>query len=166
MRSGPAPRPSALQALQGRSHHARNRREPRLPVPERPPYAPRNLCAEGQREWRRLIGWLVRAGLYTEADRAALEMYCQAYGRWWAAERALDAAEDGPIQRGERGDTVSAWQRVANARFDQVRRMLAEFGLTPAERSRVVAAQPEEPDELEQLTRLFQRDVLVGDERE
>lgn len=151
MKPGPAPRPSALQALSGRAHKARNRREARGRRPATIPYAPKHLCAPARAEWRRLIGWLVEVGLYTEADQAALELYCQAYGRWREAEAALDAIEEGPIQHGERGDTVSAWQRVANARFDQARRLLAEFGLTPAQRSRVVAAMPEEPDELEQL---------------
>ena len=113
------------------------------------PYAPKHLCPAARAEWRRLIGYLVDAGLYLEVDQAALEMYCQAYGRWREAEAALDAVEEGPIQHGERGDTVSAWQRVANARYDQARRMLAEFGLTPAQRSRVVAAMPEEMDELQ-----------------
>jgi len=54
------------------------------------------------------------------------------------------------------------WQSVANKRFDQLRRMLAEFGLTPASRSRLRIGETEEQDELEAL--LFRRNVSVGRE--
>jgi len=40
---------------------------------------------------------------------------------------------------------MNPWARVAETWFDRLRKMLAEFGLSPAQRSRVAAAaQPEQ----------------------
>ncbi len=52
-------------------------------------------------------------------DRASLAAYCQAYGRWATAERAI-------AEMGKR-DLV---------------RYAAEFGMTPSARSRIIAAPP------------------------
>jgi P27 family predicted phage terminase small subunit len=159
MKTGPAPKPTAVRELQGRAHKAKNRREPRPALPERPPYAPRWLCPEGQAAWRRIAGALLDAGLYTTIDQTALELLCDAYGRWRQASRELGANGEGLVSVGERGSVVSAAERVAERRFDQVRKMLAEFGMTPAERSRVSTAEQSQMS----LADLLFSDVLDGD---
>jgi len=131
-----------------------NDREPQPPVPAGKPYAPRFLCEEGKKEWRKIIPVLMELGLYTELDHAALEMYCQAYGRWIEAEKMLDAT-GGMIIESTRGTSYyNQWYGVADKMFERVRKMLAEFGLSPGQRSRVVAAARPEQMSLAEL--LFQ----------
>ena len=162
MVSGPPPKPTALKKLQGNpGKRALNTSEPQPPAPVSVPYAPRFLTAEAKREWRRIVPLLMELGLYTEIDHAAISMYCQAYGRWLDAEREID--QDGAVRTTDKGyEHQAAWVQIANKRFDQVRRMLAEFGLTPASRSRLRIDGPEEQDELEAL--LFRRNVSVARE--
>jgi P27 family predicted phage terminase small subunit len=155
--SGPPPKPTALKKLAGNPGGKRlNEREARPPIPAKRPYAPRFLCSEGQREWRRVVGVLIELGLYTVIDQAALALYCQAYGRWTEAERQIEAT-GGPVLTGP-GPNGGLWQNPwvaqANRAFDQLRKMLAEFGLSPAQRSRVVAAA--QADQLSLAELLFQ----------
>ena len=152
MKSGPPPKPTALKKLAGNpGRRPLNEREPQPPVPEHTPYVPRHLNREGKREWRRIVKMLVDLGLYTVMDRAALAMYCQAWGRWVEAEREL--AKEGPVLTSSKGNLYqNPHLHVANKAWDQTRKMLSEFGLTPAERSRLkVIMQEEEPSLAEQL---------------
>lgn len=78
-------------------------------------------------------------GLYTDVDRAALAMYCQAWGRWVEAERELAKGE--MILTSDKGNLYqNPWLHVANRAWEQMRKILAEFGLTPSSRSRLVVA--------------------------
>lgn len=157
---GPPPKPTMLKRLAGNpGKRPLNDREPRPPAPTRVPYAPRFLSREAKNEWRRMVPALMDLGLYTEVDQVALVMYCQAYGRWVEAERKID--EDGAVRITDRGyQHQGAWAQIANKRWSQVRAMLAEFGLTPASRSRLRLGEQEEQDELEAL--LFRRNVSVA----
>ncbi len=82
----------------------------------------------------------------TNLDRGALAAYCQAYGRWGAAETALarmaerDAVTDGPIIRSKTGNAIqNPLVGAANKAMADMVRYAAEFGLTPSARSRVSA---------------------------
>jgi len=90
-------------------------------------------------------------GLYTDVDYAALAMYCQAWGRWVEAERKVQ--EQGEILESDRGGLYqNPWLHVANKAWDQMRKVLAEFGFTPSSRSRLqVEPRDEEPSLAEQL---------------
>jgi phage terminase small subunit len=97
MKPGPTPKPTAIKELAGNpGKRPLNEREPSVPVPGSSPHVPRHLCKEGQKEWRRVVGILIDARLYSEVDRAALAMYCQAWGRWVEAENRLGET-GGPI---------------------------------------------------------------------
>jgi P27 family predicted phage terminase small subunit len=73
-----------------------------------------------------------------EADRSALAAYCQAYGRWVEAERKLAETPmliklpSGYIQQ-------SPWLAIANKQLEIMHKFMAELGLSPVSRSRVVA---------------------------
>lgn len=149
------PKPSKLKELAGNpGKRPLNDREPSIPVPSSAPYAPRFLNEEGKREWRRMAKILIGAGLYAEIDRAALALYCQAWGRWLEAERELGKT-GGPIltAHGTGNLYQNPWLHVANKAQDQIRRMIAEFGLSPAQRSRVVALQVAEEPTLAEILR-------------
>ncbi|WP_223428545.1 phage terminase small subunit P27 family [Tateyamaria pelophila] len=86
-------------------------------------------------------------------DRGALAAYCQAYGRWNAAETALalmaakDAVTDGLVIRTKSGNLIqNPLVGTANKAMADMVRYAAEFGLTPSARTRVsgldVTAEP------------------------
>lgn len=151
MKPGPAPKPTILKELAGNpGKRPLNDREAVIPVPDSVPYAPRHLSGEAKREWRRVVKILLAAGLYSDVDRAALAMYCQAWGRWVEAESEI--AKRGAILQGANGGLYqNPWLSVANKAQDQLRKMIAEFGLSPAQRSRVVAMGPERDQSLAEI---------------
>jgi len=124
--------------------------EAQFPVPSRMFSPPDTLNEWGEKAWRYYGKLLLDAGLLTEADRMALELLCQAYGRWIEAER--NVALTGTVLTSDRGNFYqNPYLAVANKSWDQVKRMLAEFGLTPAERTRVAAMAGESEEDLAAL---------------
>jgi P27 family predicted phage terminase small subunit len=144
---GRKPTPTAIKDLRGTTRQDRaNPSEPQFDVPARTPSPPDWLDEPAAEVWRDLGRMLLNAGLYTVVDKYALAMFCAAAGRWIGAERRLQ--EEGPIlYSAESGNPYqNPWLHVANKGWDQMNKMLGEFGLTPAERSRVKAlVQDEEP---------------------
>ena len=156
---GRKPKPTKTKELAGNpGKRPLNGGEPQPPVPERVPYSPRHLNEDARKEWSRVIGMLMDVGLYTEVDRAALAMYCQAWGRWVQAERKL--AEQDLILTGEKGGSYqNPMLHVANKAQDQLRKMLPEFGFSPSARSRINIPGKDEPSLAEQLF-----DMAVSDD--
>lgn len=159
---GRKPKPTKLKELAGNpGHRPLNKREPQPPEPERAPYAPRHLSDEAQKEWRRIVKALMQLGLYTDVDRVALEMYCQAYGDWLQAE--LKVREEGAVLTSTLSGNAyqNPWYHVANREWEKLRKMLPEFGLTPSARTRLTIDEPEEEDELAAL--FFKRRTAVAE---
>ena len=135
--SGPRPNPTAWRRAEGnRGKRAWNHAEP-VP-PDDLPSCPAHLTAVAREEWDRLAGVLHGMGVVTLVDRAALAAYCQSYGRWVEAEEKLQTTPmllktaSGYVQQ-------SPWLSIANKQMELMGRYMAELGLTPASRSRVVA---------------------------
>ena len=161
---GRKPKPTAVKVLAGNpGKRPLNTSEPQPPVPERTPYVPRHLNDEAKREWRRMASILLVLGLYTEVDRAALAMYCQAWGRWVIAEGKC--AEIGEVLYTDKGYAYpNPWRAEANRAQDLMRRLFTEFGLTPSARSRLSVPQsPEEPSLADQLFALVHEDEVEND---
>lgn len=79
---------------------------------------------------------LMGLGLMTEIDRTALAMYCQSWARWVEAEQEIQ--ENGVIVYTPKGHPIqNPYLAVANRAMTDIRRLLAEFGMTPASRSKV-----------------------------
>lgn len=160
---GRKPKPTNLKRLAGNpGHRPLNDSEPTPPAPERAPYAPRHLSDDAQKEWRRIVNALMDLGLYTDVDRVALEMYCQAYGDWLDAEQMV--RKEGAVLVSEvTGNAYqNPWYHVANREWEKLRKMLPEFGLTPSARTRLAVDKPEEEDALAAL--LFRRRTTVANE--
>lgn len=159
MPSGRKPTPTALKLVKGNpGKRALNKREAKL-APARP-MPPEFLCDDAKVEWGRVIETLFTAGLITTLDAAALAAYCQAYGRWAQAERALSRmAEKDPINKALMVKTVSgnAIQNplvgIANKAKADCIRYAVEFGMTPSARAKVNAAPNEQ--ENDQFTEFF-----------
>lgn len=122
------------------------------------PNCPRHLMPEARKEWRRVSAELVRYGLISKLDRAALALYCQAWARLVWAEtmmaRAMEQAEenrlaaeakgeawhggDGIMVPSPNGALVYSHHWVVQRRAAQeVHWYLQSFGLSPSSRGRV-----------------------------
>lgn len=142
MKGGKNAVPTALKLIRGNPGKKKlNDREAK--IPRAAPEPPEFLNVDGKQEWERICSMLANVGLMTSADRGALGAYCQAYGVWAQAERAINKLQDenelnGLLMRTSNGNIVQhVLVGVARrARLDVVR-YACEFGMTPAARSRV-----------------------------
>lgn len=109
------------------------------------PAAPAHLTADGLAEWERVAPPLHKIGLLTVVDMAALAAYCQAYGRWVLAERALamvavDNATGGLLVKSAKGNPMhNPLVTTARVAMNDMLRIAIEFGMTPSARSRIPA---------------------------
>jgi P27 family predicted phage terminase small subunit len=150
---GPAPKPTALKELEGNpGKRSLNRSEPRPDVEA--PACPKWVTGEGRKEWRRIVPLLVRLGLLTKVDRAALVGYCQAWARVVQAEEEMQKPGFQMIEVTDKGYAhVNPWFQVWTQSMKQVKAFGAEFGLTPAARSRVQTPEASEDDKFEEFVR-------------
>lgn len=149
---GPVGKPPELRALEGnRGHRALD-----LTSMFRPevgaPSIPKHLNAEARKAWKRLTPELIRYNLLSKIDADALAMLCRTIGRLEVAERSINAKMDLLIATGEDpalamvGLTPNGMQvqsvtyQIVNKEMEKLRNLLAEFGLTPAQRARVSTA--------------------------
>lgn len=150
---GPAPKPSELKLLEG----GRGHRDISLNTTFRPevgmPEAPRWLNKEARKAWRRLGSELIYYNLLSKVDRDAFSMLCQTIGRLEIIERSITARMDTELAKpdGDAADALldstpnglkiqAAIYQVLNKEQEKLHRLLAEFGLTPAQRARVSTA--------------------------
>lgn len=146
------PKPAELKVLEGgRGHRPINLSSlfrPEVGVPS----IPKHLTREARKAWKRLTPELERYNLISKVDADGLAMLCQTIGRLEIIERSLSASQarllaDGkdPIEalfdstpKGLRIQSVA--YQVLNREMEKLRHLLAEFGLTPAQRARVTTA--------------------------
>ena len=80
----------------------------------------------------------------TALDTTALALYCEAFVTWKDASDKV--VKHGAVIKGAAGYPVkSPYLRIANRAYDQMTRMLAEFGMTPSSRSRCTVTKPDDP---------------------
>jgi P27 family predicted phage terminase small subunit len=144
------PAPTAIKLLKGVQPKRINKREALLPV-DVPPM-PEHLDEEATAEWRRMSTRLAEVGLLTQVDRTGLAAYCVLYSRWVAAE--LHVRDEGMLLTSKKGyPVVNPYLRVAQETLAQLLKCLAEFGMTPASRSRIQVETPEPLSDLEAFRR-------------
>lgn len=147
--SNPA-KPTALKILQGNPGKRplpENEPKPKLYAPN----APRHLSDDARKHWRTIVKQLKAAKVMTRMDTDALAMYCETYTQW--IDAMTDVKENGMLIEIEKESKigvvytameVNAHVKIAAKAFDQLRLMLAEFGMTPASRTRVAIASKDE----------------------
>ncbi len=140
---GPAPKPTALKLLEGNPGKQKlNKNEPMPNVPDVVPRPPSRLMPEAKKEWKRLAPAMVALGLLTEVDTSAFAELCQNYAYYLAADKEImSLGEKGPIamQRTPSGYTQQhPLLSLRRSYYEQWHKGLADFGLTPASRSRLV----------------------------
>lgn len=150
---GPKPMPANLRLLNGNAGHRPlaslldGTVRPAVEIPECPAHLEKDAAAE----WARITPHLAALGLISQVDRAALAAYCYAWGEWvWATQRIRTLNETDPT--GERGrimntgtgyKQIGVLQQQANRALEMMAKYLAEFGLSPASRSRVTPSEPQ-----------------------
>lgn len=139
---GPAPKPTALKILEGNPGKQKlNTAEPMPQVPDAIPKPPKRLMPEAKKEWKRLAPSMVAMGLLTEVDLAAFAELCQNYAYYIAADKEVaNLGEKGPLAMMKTNSGYTQQHPVLSLRrqyYELWHKGLADFGLTPASRSRL-----------------------------
>lgn len=135
MPRGRKPKPTALKKLEGNpGKRPLNENEPRFAQSSL--RAPSYLDEEARAEWNRVAPQLSAQKMLTIVDRTQLAAYCVTYSRWRAAENKV---QDGELTF----ETPAGYQQqvpeigIANKYLEKMIKLAAEFGFTPAARSRM-----------------------------
>ena len=105
-------------------------------LPRKVPTSPKHLDKAAKVEYSRTAKLLARCRIITDADRAALACYAQAWSRMVDAENKLRIT--GLILKGPNGVVYqSPFLAIANRAGAEVRKWAAELGLTPAARCKL-----------------------------
>ena len=155
---GPQPLPDNVKQLRGTTRRgAANLGDGLNPAVEVPD-VPKHLCAEARKEWKRVSAELLDLGLISKIDRAALALYCQAWGHLVMLEQSLNASMAAELvmaqakglpadparafyfvtDKGYQAQTVTV--QMINTLRAQVHTYLKAFGMDPSSRSRVTAS--------------------------
>ena len=99
---------------------------------------PHHLLPEARKEWKRLAPVLTQMGLLTPADAVPFEGYCTAYARWLEAQEEI--TRHGSIYKDSEGRIrPNPYIAIANQQMREIKSFAAEFGLTPSNRSAMIA---------------------------
>ena len=153
---GPAPTPLAILQARGSKCDRAADNPPSLPGR---PGMPKRLTPNAKRVWKRLIPMLERMGVLNQIDGFQLERYCTVFARWREAEDFI--AKNGSTYT-VKGDTacyvgeVNGVRVVGFMEYPQVKRAAqldetlrkieAQFGMTPSARARISADQGQQQD--------------------
>jgi P27 family predicted phage terminase small subunit len=147
---GPRPTPAALQVLRGDPRKRGLSRlldetlHVRVDVPALPGFLRAKgdgtaLADEARAEWRRITPHLEQLGLISQIDRAALASYCFSWAVFVLASRKLiELGDQALVEATPSGyKQMGPWLTIQQRAQASLRTALAEFGLSPAARSRV-----------------------------
>ena len=143
-RRGPPPLPSTLKRARGTYRPCRE--SPSEPCGTRGvPAPPPDLDAEERAEWDELGPRLVRMGVLLREQAEAFELLVRGKVRY--RRLALKVREMGEVIVDSKGDLVRNPSAIAMERAEiEYRRLLGEFGLSPAAATRVRAETAEAAD--------------------
>jgi P27 family predicted phage terminase small subunit len=144
-RRGPPPQPTHLRLLRGNpSRRPVNRNEPQPARAAEIPAPPDFLTGYAREEWARIAPELFRLGLLTIVDEPALAAYCTSFATFrTAVETLAKMGEADPVSRAlmiktvKGGATQNPLFLTARQAANDMLRVAAEFGMTPAARSRL-----------------------------
>jgi P27 family predicted phage terminase small subunit len=149
--SGPPKTPTNLKVLRGTFRADRaleNEPQPELAIPP----VPAHLSDESKVEWGRVSQELYQLGLLTNVDRAALCAYCDAWSDYVDASKQC-RGQDGKDRKVLRpvdsegkptgGYYENPYYTIKKRSMEIMKSFLAEFGMTPASRTRISATPPD-----------------------
>ncbi len=124
-----------------RGTHRPDRSARNEPKPTGIPSCPRWLDPVAKAEWKRILPELKRMKLISRVDLAALAGYCQCYADLRAAVETL-RKEGTTVLTGNGYPVQHPAVAMRNKSLALLRVYIAEFGLSPASRSKVDASAP------------------------
>ncbi len=140
-KTGPIRKPPALKIYEGNQS---NEPIPKNPMPEPSiPSCPNWLGREAKREWKRIKTHLFKLGLLTQIDRSALAAYCQAYDRWYKAERILTKAASLTFKMPSGYVGIRPEVSISQKAMAQMIALCKEFGMTPSSRGQITLPEGE-----------------------
>jgi P27 family predicted phage terminase small subunit len=157
MTTGRKRTPSALKLVTGnKDKRFNNENEPVVAPAE--PSPPDFLSNDAKIEWAAQCPALFAAGIMTELDRIPFAAYCQMFGVWAQAERAIKLMGGALTIQAGNGTTIpNPLLNIANAAMKDMVRYAAEFGITPASRTKVNAVPPTNKNNLRLFSKYFDR---------
>lgn len=137
--AGRRPKPTRLKLLHG--NPGRRRVDPTPEAPPGRPTRPQWLTGAARKEWDRICSILALERRLSAADGPALEKLATLHGRW---TRWRELADTSPLTVTGPDGTPKPHPAIVQERIlsDAYRKMLVEFGLTPASRGRVKIGGP------------------------
>ena len=146
-------KPKQLKIIHGTFRQDRNpKNEPDPMKIVEPPKPPSHLGKYAKKRWKSLTAEFVEIGMLTVLDLQALEILCEQYDQYRQAHDAVYRYRDdeGKLRRrtlgeyleGKNSQTIPELQAM-NRHFDSYRRLLTEFGMTPASRNKIELPEPE-----------------------
>lgn len=160
MTRGRKPKATAIKEREGAFKKNPNRRPTNEPtVSYKRPSAPPNVTADkvAHKKWKHICGLLEEMGIMSTADQELVEALCLNYSRITELEARL--RKQGPSVVKVSGDVARNPDLVSlNQERSLQLKMLAELGLTPSSRSRIVAKPEQTTDPL--LEMLHRRQSL------
>ena len=137
-------KPTALKLLHGDFEKNPQRRPVNEPTPDLGEWdCPESLRGQARYEWRRVTKVLARIKVLTEADRSAIVQCATIWGEWYECNKIVE--KEGAFLSGESQLYEHPASRKASRLHDQLLKLLIQFGLTPAARSRVQTTTQSEP---------------------
>ena len=138
MNPGPPPKPTHLKLIQGNpGRRPLNVNEPKPNTLTKAPAPPELLGRSGKALWRKLVKPLMALNLLTALDLVALESYCDAYDVWMLTRREFKRNGSRLTVETMGGPKQNPLLVIIRNARDDMRKLSAEFGLSPASRSRV-----------------------------
>lgn len=130
-------KPTALRIIEGNA--ARRPLPENEPKPELGAVAPKWLSPLAAEHWSLVSEQLEEVGVLTRMDQTALALYCEAFARYKDATEHV--TKFGTIVKSPSGYPMqSPYLAIASKAHEQMVKLLVEFGMTPAARSKVEVA--------------------------
>lgn len=142
---GPRPLPTALKSLAGNPGRRRlNEHEPRPPTGKKVPRPPASLSEDARRIWKRDAAELHEFGVLTSFDHRDFAILCELRAELQELDAEINRTKSKQgrtrfMIKGSKGWMLNPLLRLRRDLRAAVLRLSAEFGCTPASRSRVVA---------------------------
>jgi P27 family predicted phage terminase small subunit len=96
---------------------------------------PRSLSPAAKKQWKKIVPKLYRLGILNNADQTGLAMICVDLAEWENACRTIDSLKSEFVKQPSGRIAKHPAYQIRDAAADRIRKMLAEFGMSPAART-------------------------------
>jgi P27 family predicted phage terminase small subunit len=145
MPRGRPPTPQVLVNLKGDPSNRRGKTIDQA-APEGEPLCPEHLDTIARDAWKELVGNLREMKLLSKVDGVTIELFATTYSRYRLALAHVQRFGPVILSADKKLPMTSPYVHIVTNAQDQLRRLLIEFGLSPAARARMrIEQQPAKP---------------------